>query len=112
MCNMHISRRRPAGGSACYDAFRARGIAVTSKKLTKAHISASLPHLHRSLIDIVSTMARPERDTAMLKQEKQQHEHTHKPQQVLVEQHNPNDKKEHTSRVGRDYSTVSRQVAR
>src|SRR3569833_297206 len=66
MCNMHISRRRPAGGSACYDAFRARGIAVTSKKLTKAHISASLPHLHRSLIDIVSTMTRPERDAAML----------------------------------------------
>jgi len=85
---------------------------VTSKKLTKAHISASLPHLHRSLIDIVSTMTRPERDAAMLELAGLPLERALFPLLVLVERLGPIGVVDLASRVGRDYSTVSRQIAR
>src|SRR3954468_21173467 len=45
---------------------RKPGADVSNKKVQKAHIAASLPNLHRSLIDIATTMIRPERDAAML----------------------------------------------
>ena len=39
---------------------------MSTKKVRDAHIRQSLPALHRSLIDVVSVMNRPERDAAML----------------------------------------------
>ncbi len=39
---------------------------MSMNKVQNAHISTSLPQLHRALIDILSVMNRPERDEGML----------------------------------------------
>ena len=85
---------------------------MSSKKVQKAQVAAALPHLHRSLIDIVSTMNRPERDAAMLELAGLPLERALFPLLVLVERLGPIGVVDLASRVGRDYSTVSRQIAR
>lgn len=85
---------------------------MSSKKLSKAHIAASLPALHRALIDIASTMNRPERDAAMLEMAGLPLERALFPLLVLIERLGPIGVVDLSSRVGRDYTTVSRQVAR
>lgn len=85
---------------------------MTPKKLNKAHIAALLPNLHRSLIDIVSVMNRPERDAAMLETAGLPLERALFPLLVLVERLGPIGVVDLAGRVGRDYSTVSRQVTR
>jgi DNA-binding MarR family transcriptional regulator len=85
---------------------------VSSKKVQKAQVAAALPHLHRSLIDIVSTMNRPERDAAMLELAGLPLERALFPLLVLVERLGPIGVVDLAGRVGRDYSTVSRQIAR
>ncbi|WP_244624445.1 MarR family winged helix-turn-helix transcriptional regulator [Sphingomonas sp. So64.6b] len=76
------------------------------------HISAALPELHRSLIDIVSVMNRPENDAAMLEAAGLSFERALFPLIVLVERLGPIGVVDLAGRVGRDYTTVSRQVAR
>jgi DNA-binding MarR family transcriptional regulator len=85
---------------------------VSNKKVQKAHIAASLPNLHRSLIDIATTMVRPERDAALLEMAGLPLERALFPLLVLVERVGPIGVVDLARRVGRDYSTVSRQVAR
>ena len=85
---------------------------MSNKKVQKAHIAASLPNLHRSLIDIATTMIRPERDAAILEMAGLPLERALFPLLVLVERVGPIGVVDLASRVGRDYSTVSRQVAR
>ena len=85
---------------------------MSNKKVHKAHIAASLPNLHRSLIDIATTMVRPERDAAILEMAGLPLERALFPLLVLVERVGPIGVVDLASRVGRDYSTVSRQVAR
>ncbi|HVI97611.1 MAG TPA: MarR family transcriptional regulator [Sphingomonas sp.] len=64
------------------------------------------------MIDIVSIMVRPERDAAMLDQAGLTLERALFPLLVLVERLGPIGVVELAARVGRDYTTVSRQVAR
>jgi DNA-binding MarR family transcriptional regulator len=71
-----------------------------------------LPELHRSLIDIVSIMNRPERDTELLARAGLSLERALFPLLVLVERLGPVGVVDLAGRVGRDYTTVSRQVAR
>jgi DNA-binding MarR family transcriptional regulator len=85
---------------------------VSDKKVPKAHIAALLPHLHRSLIDIATTMVRPERDAQILEMAGLPLERALFPLLVLVERLGPIGVVDLANRVGRDYSTVSRQVAR
>lgn len=85
---------------------------MADRKVQKSHIAASLPGLHRSLIDIATTMIRPERDGAMLEMAGLPLERALFPLLVLVERLGPIGVVDLASRVGRDYSTVSRQVAR
>lgn len=82
------------------------------KKVQVAHIKACLPGLHLSLIDIASTMNRPERDDAMLAAAGLSLERALFPLLVLVERLGPIGVVDLAGRVGRDYTTVSRQVAR
>jgi DNA-binding MarR family transcriptional regulator len=82
------------------------------RKTDAAHIRASLPDLHRSLIEIVSEMNRPERDAAMLDKAGLTLERALFPLLVLVERLGPIGVVDMAGRVGRDYTTVSRQVAR
>jgi len=85
---------------------------VSTRKVHKAHIKAVLPELHRSLIDIVSIMNRPERDTDLLAKAGLSLERALFPLLVLVERLGPIGVVDLAGRVGRDYTTVSRQVAR
>src|SRR5438105_3761907 len=81
-------------------------------KVYDAHIRASFPELHRSLIDIVSVINRPERDAAMLEMAGLTLERALFPLLVLIERLGPIGIVDLAGRVGRDYTTVSRQVAR
>ena len=85
---------------------------MSTNKVQNAHIIASLPELHRSLLDLVGEMNRPERDAAMLDIAGLSLERALFPLLVLVERLGPIGVVELAGRVGRDYTTVSRQVAR
>lgn len=85
---------------------------MSTEKVQNTHIKALLPELHRSLIDITTMMVRPERDVALLEKAGLSLERALFPLLVLVERLGPIGVVELASRVGRDYTTVSRQVAR
>jgi DNA-binding MarR family transcriptional regulator len=85
---------------------------MSTNKVRDTHICASLPALHRSLIDIVSVMSRPERDAAMLEMAGLTLERALFPLLVSIERLGPIGVVVLAGRVGRDYTTVSRQVAR
>lgn len=85
---------------------------MSIKKVHNAHIRELLPELHRSLIEIVSMMNRPERDVELLSKAGLSLERALFPLLVLVERLGPIGVVDLAGRVGRDYTTVSRQVAR
>lgn len=85
---------------------------MSTEKVHNTHIRSVLPELHRSLIDIVSVMNRPERDVALLEKAGLTLERALFPLLVLVERLGPIGVVDLAGRVGRDYTTVSRQVAR
>jgi DNA-binding MarR family transcriptional regulator len=85
---------------------------VSSKKVHNAHIRACLPALHRSLMDIAAVMNQPERDAALLEAAGLSLERALFPLIVSIERLGPIGVVELAGRVGRDYTTVSRQVAR
>lgn len=72
----------------------------------------ALPELHGALIDIVSAMNRPENDAAMLERAGLALERALFPLLVLVERLGPIGVVDLAGRVGRDHTTVSRQIAR
>jgi len=85
---------------------------VSTGNVHDAHIKELLPGLHRSLIDIVSLMNRPERDVRMLERAGLTLERALFPLLVLIERLGPVGVVDLAGRVGRDHTTVSRQVAR
>lgn len=85
---------------------------MSTNNVQNAHISKSMPTLHRALIDIVGLMNEPERDADMLRAAGLTLERALFPLLVLVERLGPIGVVELAGRVGRDYTTVSRQVAR
>jgi DNA-binding MarR family transcriptional regulator len=85
---------------------------MSTKNVQNTHILRSLPELHRSLVEIVSTMNRPENDAAMLEKAGLALERALFPLLVLVERLGPIGVVDLAGRVGRDHTTVSRQVAR
>ncbi|MGR4864252.1 MarR family winged helix-turn-helix transcriptional regulator [Caulobacter sp. LARHSG274] len=80
--------------------------------MQSTHILQSLPELHRSLVDLVSALNRPENDAAMLEKAGLALERALFPLLVLVERLGPIGVVDLAGRVGRDHTTVSRQVAR
>ncbi len=85
---------------------------MSTNKVHNAYIRAQLPKLHRSLMDIVGVINRPERDAAMLEAAGLNLERALFPLIVLVGQLEPIGVVDLAGRVGRDYTTVSRQIAR
>lgn len=85
---------------------------ASTEKVQNTHIRQVLPELHRSLIDIVNIMNRPERDVELLAKAGLSLERALFPLLVLVERLGPIGVVDLAGRVGRDYTTVSRQVAR
>lgn len=77
-----------------------------------AHISEQLKVLHSALISIASAMNRPQRDAAIIKAAGISLERALFPLLVGVEKLGPIGVVELADRAGRDYTTVSRQVAK
>lgn len=84
----------------------------SSENVQDTHISAQLPLLHDALISIVSTMNRPQQDEAMIRQAGIRLDRALFPLLVGVERLGPIGVVDLADRAGRDYTTVSRQVAK
>lgn len=85
---------------------------MTSEKLRSTHIKSAFPGLHRSLLDIVGAMNRPGLDQAMLEMAGLNLESALFTPLVLIAKLGPIGVVNLAGRVGRDYTTISRQVAR
>ena len=76
------------------------------------HISERLRELHSALLDIVSVMNRPQRDEVLIREAGIALDRALFPLLVGIERFGPIGVVEMADRVGRDYTTVSRQVAK
>ncbi|MGJ7043827.1 DNA-binding MarR family transcriptional regulator, partial [Shinella sp. BE166] len=76
------------------------------------HISEKVRELHGSLIDIVTLMNRPQRDEALVREAGIALDRALFPLLVGIERRGPIGIVELAAGVGRDYTTVSRQVAK
>jgi len=81
-------------------------------KMHSAYIRQLLPELHRSLIDIMIMANRPERDVELLEKAGLTLDRALFPLLVFIERVGPIGVVDLARRAGRDYTTVSRQVAR
>ncbi|MDR6870463.1 DNA-binding MarR family transcriptional regulator [Bosea sp. BE125] len=80
--------------------------------MQNTHISEQLRILHGALIDIVSVMNRPQRDEMMVREAGISLDRALFPLLVGIERRGPIGVVDLADRVGRDYTTVSRQVAK
>jgi DNA-binding MarR family transcriptional regulator len=85
---------------------------AASKNVQNTHISERLRELHGALLDIVAAMNRPQRDEALIKEAGIALDRALFPLLVGIERFGPIGVVEMADRVGRDYTTVSRQVAK
>ena len=85
---------------------------ASTKKMHNAHITAQLRRLHASLLDIVAIMNRPQRDQALLDEAGMTLDRALFPLLVNVDRFGPIGVVDLADRVGRDYTTVSRQIAK
>lgn len=83
-----------------------------SKNVQNTHISEKLRELHGALLDIVAVMNRPQRDEVLIREAGIPLDRALFPLLVGVGRFGPIGVVEMADRVGRDYTTVSRQVAK
>lgn len=84
----------------------------STNTVQNTHISGQLRQLHGALLDIVSLMNRPQRDEVLIKAAGIPLDRALFPLLVGIERFGPIGVVEMADRVGRDYTTVSRQVAK
>jgi DNA-binding MarR family transcriptional regulator len=84
----------------------------STKNVQNAHISEQIRTLHGALIDIVSVMNRPDRDEALIQAAGIRLDRALFPLLIGIERRGPIGVVELADGVGRDYTTVSRQVAK
>ena len=84
----------------------------STKKVQNTHISSQLRSLHAALIDIMTVMNLPQRDEALIRAAGIKLDRALFPLLVLIERTGPIGVVDLADRVGRDYTTVSRQVAK
>ena len=84
----------------------------STRKVQNTHISAQLRQLHGAVLDIVSAMNRPQRDEALIREAGIPLDRALFPLLVSVERFGPIGIVDLADRVGRDYTTVSRQIAK
>jgi DNA-binding MarR family transcriptional regulator len=82
------------------------------KKVQNTHIGGRLRELHTALLDIVSVMNRPQRDEVLIKEAGIPLERALFPLLIGIERFGPIGVVDLADRVGRDYTTVSRQVTK
>jgi DNA-binding MarR family transcriptional regulator len=82
------------------------------KNVHNTHISDQLRILHGAVLDIVAVMNGPQRDETIIREAGIKLDRALFPLLVLVERFGPIGVVDLADRVGRDYTTVSRQVAK
>jgi DNA-binding MarR family transcriptional regulator len=85
---------------------------VSRERVRNTRISARTRALHEALIDIVGVMNRPQRDEMMVREAGISLDRALFPLLVGIERRGPIGVVDLADRVGRDYTTVSRQVAK
>ncbi len=85
---------------------------ASRNKVQTTHITARLRELHGALLDIVSVMNRPQRDEALIQEAGIALDRALFPLLVGIGRFGPIGIVELADRAGRDYTTVSRQVAK
>ena len=84
----------------------------STENVQNTHMNDHLRQLHAALLDIVSVMNRPQRDEVLIKAAGIPLDRALFPLLVCVERFGPIGVVDLADRVGRDYTTVSRQVAK
>jgi DNA-binding MarR family transcriptional regulator len=82
------------------------------RKVQNTHIRGVLRNLHEALIDVVGVFNRPQNDVILLREAGVSLDRALFPLLVLIERRGPIAVGELAGRVGRDYTTVSRQVGK
>lgn len=82
------------------------------KNVQNAHIGRQIRELHGAIIEIVSVINRPQRDEAMIRLAGITLDRALFPLLVGIERLGPIGVVEAADRLGRDYTTVSRQIAK
>src|ERR1700679_3973713 len=85
---------------------------ASRKKVQNTHIGKQIRHLHSSLLDIVSQINRPQLDEVLIKEAAIPLERALFPLLVVIARRGPIVVVDLADRIGRDYTTVSRQIAK
>jgi DNA-binding MarR family transcriptional regulator len=85
---------------------------VSRNKVQNTHIGAQLRQLHGAVLDIVGVINEPQRDEFLIRKAGIPLDRALFPLLVGIERFGPIGVVELAGRVGRDYTTVSRQVAK
>lgn len=84
----------------------------SSDKVQNTHIGGRIRELHGAVLDIVAMMNRPQRDLALIAEAGITLERALFPLLVVIDRFGPIGVVDLADRVGRDYTTVSRQVTK
>jgi DNA-binding MarR family transcriptional regulator len=84
----------------------------STTKVQNTHISQMLGQLHAAVLDIVAVMNRPQRDQFLIEQAGIALDRALFPLLVSIQRFGPIGIVELADRLGRDYTTVSRQVSK
>jgi DNA-binding MarR family transcriptional regulator len=85
---------------------------ASRKNVQNTHMSTRLRVLHEALMDIVGVINRPQRDARMVQESGISLDRALFPLLVIIERRGPIGIVDLADRVGRDHTTVSRQVAK
>jgi DNA-binding MarR family transcriptional regulator len=85
---------------------------ASRKKVQNTHIGKQIRNLHGSLLDIVSLINRPQLDEVLIQEAAIPLERALFPLLVVIDKFGPIGVVDLADRVGRDYTTVSRQIAK
>jgi DNA-binding MarR family transcriptional regulator len=88
------------------------GFMASRKKVQNTHIGRQIRNLHASLLDIVSLINRPQLDEVLIQEAAIPLERALFPLLVVIDKFGPIGVVDLADRVGRDYTTVSRQIAK
>src|SRR5271168_1155993 len=85
---------------------------ASRNNVQNTRIGTQIRDLHRSLLDIVSVINRPQRDEILIREAAIPLERALFPLLVVIDKFGPIGVVDLADRVGRDYTTVSRQIAK
>jgi DNA-binding MarR family transcriptional regulator len=85
---------------------------ASRKTVQNTHIGTQIRDLHGALLDIMSVMNRPQRDAVLVREAAIALDRVLFPLLVVIDRFGPVGVVDLAARVGRDYTTVSRQVAK